>query len=431
MREYYLEKLSGAEIESLVARPSSDFGEIIPKVRDVLNGVKADGDKALARYSRDFDGVEPRGFLVTEKEIAEAESLVSSDVKHALRVAAANIEAFHKLQLPQSVEVETTEGILCSLVWRPTRRVGLYVPGGSAPLASTVLMLAIPARLAGCREIILCTPPAKAGPPSSEILYAAALCGVEKVFTVGGAQAIAAMGIGTETVPKVDKIFGPGNRFVAAAKALISQPPYNVAVDMLAGPSELVVIADDNANPRWVAADLLSQAEHGADSQVVLITTSAAVAERVRRELGRQFEAIPRGGTIAQALDKSFVIVAPNPLKAIEFVNLYAPEHLILAVREAEQLAHAVDNAGSVFIGPLSSVVFGDYASGTNHSLPTGGTAAATGCLTVRDFMKPVAFQSVTELGLRSIAETVKRLARAEGLEAHARAVEVREGDYD
>lgn len=431
MREYFLEKLSESEIQSLVSRPSNDFGDIVSDVREILNDVKADRDRALAKYSRDFDGVELQSFVVTEREITEAESLVPSEVKEALRRAAANIESFHRLQIPKEVEVETTEGVSCRLVWRAIRRVGLYVPGGAAPLASTVLMLAIPARLAGCREIVLCTPPAKTGPPAPEILYAAAVCGVKKIFTVGGAQAIAAMGIGTETVPKVDKIFGPGNRFVATAKALISQPPFNVAIDMLAGPSELVVVADETANPRWVAADLLSQAEHGADSQVVLITNSTVVADRVQQELARQVESLPRSRTIARALHESFVIIAPDLSKTVEFVNLYAPEHLILAVSEADNLALEVNNAGSVFIGPHSSVVFGDYASGTNHTLPTGGTAAAVGSLTVQSFMKPVAFQTVTGSGLRSLAETVKLLARAEGLEAHARAVESREEAYD
>jgi histidinol dehydrogenase len=431
MREYYLENLNESEILSLVSRPSNDFGGIVSAVSDILDGVKAGRDKALKKYSREFDGVEPRSFIVTEQQIAEAESLVSTEVKQALGRAAANIESFHRLQIPEGVEVETTEGVYCRLVWRAIGRVGLYVPGGAAPLASTVLMLAIPARLAGCRKIVLCTPPAKTGVPAPDILCAAALCGVKSIFAVGGAQAIAAMGIGTESVPKVDKIFGPGNRFVAAAKSLISQPPYNVAIDMLAGPSELVIIADETANPRWVAADLLSQAEHGVDSQVVLVATSKVVAASVQQELARQLNALPRSRTIARALDESFVIITPNLSKAMEFVNLYAPEHLILAVSEADRLAVEVNNAGSVFMGPHSSVVFGDYASGTNHTLPTGGTAAAAGSLTVQSFMKPVAFQSVTGQGLRSLAETVKRLARAEGLEAHARAVEIREGDYD
>ncbi|HEX5731399.1 MAG TPA: histidinol dehydrogenase [Blastocatellia bacterium] len=428
MREYYLEKLSESEIQSLVSRPSNDFGEIVSSVREILNDVKADRDRAVAKYSREFDGVELRRFVVTQQEIAEADSLLSPDVKQALRRAAANIDTFHRLQIPKEVEVETAEGVYCRLVWRAIQRVGLYVPGGAAPLASTVLMLAIPARLAGCREIVLCTPPAKAGPPSPEILYAASLCGVENIYSVGGAQAIAAMGIGTETVPKVDKIFGPGNRFVVAAKALISQPPYDVAIDMLAGPSELVVVADETANPRWVAADLLSQAEHGADSQVVLVTNSTVVASCVQRELALQVESLPRSRTIARVLDQSLVIIVTELSEAMEFVNLYAPEHLMLAVSDADRLTLEVTNAGSVFIGPHSSVVFGDYASGTNHTLPTGATAAAAGSLTVQSFMKPLAFQTVTGPGLRSLSKTVKLLARAEGLEAHARAVEIREG---
>ena len=427
MRQYFLEKLDESEILSLASRRSGDLCETLSTVREIISNVYENRDKALVEYSKRFDGADLESFAVTEQEIIEAELLVSDEVKHALVTAAANIEAFHKPQIPGSIEVETTDGVSCRLEWMPVRRVGLYIPGGVAPLASTVLMLALPARLAGCLEIVLCTPPSRTGAAAPEVIYAAALCGVKNIFKVGGAQAIAAMGLGTETVPKVSKIFGPGNRFVAAAKSLISQPPYNVAIDMLAGPSELVVIVDETADPGWVASDLLSQTEHGPDSQVVLITTSTAVAANVQQELARQLDSLPRRRASVQSLENSFTIIAPSLSEAMEFANLYAPEHLILAVSEAERFAREVNNAGSVFIGPFSSVVFGDYASGTNHTLPTGGTAAATGTLTVQSFMKPVAFQKISGQGLRSIAGVVKRLARAEGLEAHARAVEIRE----
>lgn len=351
---------------------------------------------------------------------------MSSEVEQSLRYAGTNIEKFHKLQLPTAVETETSAGVFCRLEWRPIRRVGLYIPAGSAPLASTVLMLAIPARIAGCPDIVLCTPPMPSGDASPAILCAASMCGITNIFKVGGAQAIAAMGLGTETIPKVDKLFGPGNRYVAAAKALLSQPPHNIAVDMIAGPSELLVIADETANPRWLAADLLSQAEHGADSQVVLVATSRAVAEAIELEMARQIRSLERKPISSQALENSFIVLTSSVEKAIEFSNLYAPEHLMLAVRDADQLASRVMNAGSVFIGHASSVVFGDYVSGTNHTLPTGGTAAASGTLTIQSFMKPIAFQTVTQQGLASVAPVAASLARLEGLEAHARAAVIR-----
>jgi histidinol dehydrogenase len=426
MRQLILEELTDAELISLVRRTPDDLHEVFATTREIIDNVEANGDRALATYSKTFDGVELQDIKVTRQEIREAEDSVSDGVKQSLRKAAANIEKFHKLQLPPAVDIETVPGVRCRLEWRAIPRVGLYVPGGTAPLASTVLMLAIPARIANCSDIVLCTPPLKSGAAAPEILCAAAMCGVKNIFKVGGAQAIAAMGLGTKTVPRVDKLFGPGNRFVAAAKALLSQAPHNIAIDMLAGPSELLVIADETADPRWVAADLLSQAEHGLDSQVILVTTSAFLAEEIHQELSRQLHAAERSSISSRALENSFVVLASSLAKAVDFANLYAPEHLTLAVSDAEQLAFEVTNAGSVFIGSASSVVFGDYASGTNHTLPTSGTATATGTLTVHRFMKPMAFQTITRQGLASLTPVVASLARAEGLEAHARAAEIR-----
>jgi histidinol dehydrogenase len=427
MREYILEELTNSDIISLVRRRPDDFDDVLSAAREIIASVSANGDQALLAYSREFDDAQLDNIRVSEQEIQQAEESVSNEVKLALRKAAATIEKFHKLQVPTAVETETAPGVFCRLEWRPIGRVGLYIPAGTAPLASTVLMLAIPARIAACPEIVLCTPPLRNGGAAPEILCAAAMCQIKDIFKVGGAQAIAAMGLGTETIPRVDKLFGPGNRYVSAAKALLSQPPYNVAVDMLAGPSELLVIADETANPRWIAADLLSQAEHGADSQVVLVTVSSKVADEVQQELARQVDSIERSSISSQALANSFIVLAPSLESAIEFSNLYAPEHLMLAVGDAERLACSVMNAGSVFIGSASSVVFGDYASGTNHTLPTAGTAVASGTLTVQSFMKPMAFQSITQQGLRSIAPVAAILARAEGLEAHARAAALRE----
>jgi histidinol dehydrogenase len=427
MRQYILEELTEAELVSLTRRRSDDFQTVLSTARDIIEHVSAEGDAALVEYARKFDHVQLDAIRVGEEEIQRSGRAVPDETKQAIRQAIANIEAFHKAQLPTAIKVETVPGVTCRLEWRPIQRVGLYVPAGTAPLVSTVLMLAIPARIANCPDIVLCTPPKESGEAAPEILWAASRCGVNNIFKVGGAQAIAAMGVGTETIPKVDKLFGPGNRYVAAAKALLAQPPHNLAIDLLAGPSELLIIADGTANPRWIAADLLSQAEHGADSQVVLVTTSPVVAQEVQQELTRQIPLLERSTISAQALENSFIVRTLSLEKAIEFANRYAPEHLILAIADAESFSRKVMNAGSVFIGGESSVAFGDYASGTNHTLPTAGTAVASGTLTVHSFMKPVAFQTITQTGVASVAPVAKSLARAEGLEAHARAAASRE----
>ncbi|MBI1804979.1 MAG: histidinol dehydrogenase [Ignavibacteriae bacterium] len=426
MKIYKSDTMMAGERSFLCKRPMIDHDDILPTVRGIIEDVARNGDPAVRSYTQKYDGVARENLAISQVEIADSIKVVSRQFTEAVTLAARNIEVFHRAQLPQSLSVETAPGIVCRREWRTIDRVGLYVPGGSAPLVSTVLMLGIPARLAGCKEIILCTPPLRNGTVAPEILFAANHLGIERIVAVGGVQAIAAMACGTGSIPKVDKIFGPGNRFVAAAKLVIQQPPYNVAIDMLAGPSELLVIADETANPEWVAADLLSQAEHGEDSQVVLVTTSDTIVQRVQSAIDRQRAVLPRNRTIEKALEIGFTLVVNSVHDALEFANLFAPEHLSLAIKDAEPLIPLVRNAGSVFVGSLCSVVFGDYASGTNHTLPTNAAARAMGGISVESFMKPVSFQTVNRLGYSMIAESVVTLAQAEGLDAHANAVRVR-----
>ncbi len=430
MNTYYLKALSQDEIARLCKRPAIDHREILSTVNQIIEEVARDGDRAVQFYSRKFDCSDRRSLAISEAEKKDGIASVSDAFKSAIMLSKKNITAFHKGQFPSPLTVETVPGVVCRREWRPIERIGLYVPGGSAPLVSSVLMLGIPARIAGCGEIILCTPPSKTGAVSAEILFAAEFLDITSVFAVGGAQAIAAMACGTDSIPKVDKIFGPGNRFVASAKALVQQQPYNVAIDMLAGPTELLVVADETANPRWVAADLLSQAEHGTDSQVVLVATSDEIARKIHSEMERRRISFPRNATITKALDGSFTLIVDSAKEGVDFSNLYAPEHLGLAVKDAEQVASQVTSAGSVFIGHLCSVVFGDYISGTNHTLPTNATARSTGGITVESFMKPVFFQTINRIGYSAIAERTTTIALAEGLEAHANAVRVR-GEND
>ena len=399
----------------------------VESVRGMIREVAARGDDAVRMLTKQFDHVTMEDFSVTDEEFIQAKNITPAATVNALSVAANNIEQFHRAQFPKSVEVRTMPGVVCRREWRPIRRVGLYVPGGSAPLVSTVLMLGIPARIAGCEEIILCTPPEKSGKIPAVLLVAAEMVGVKQVYKIGGAQAIAAMAVGTKSIPSVDKIFGPGNRFVSAAKSIISQPPYSVAIDMLAGPSELLIVADESANPRWVAADLLSQAEHGNDSPVVLVSTSSNFIDEVEKWISVQQSSLTRSAMIEESIRNSVSLVVNSIDEAIQVANSYAPEHLILAVNNPEKFIPRIQNAGSVFIGNLTSVVFGDYASGTNHTLPTNGSAVSTGGLTVESFMKPVSFQSITIEGFQNLAGIVKTLALTEGLDAHASAVTVRE----
>ena len=409
---------------ALVQRPTASFQQLEKPVRKVMAAVQQRGDAAVKKYTREFDGVTLRKLEVTEKEINQAVKGLDADLKVSIQIAAANIRRFHEAQHQAGENIETMPGVRC---WRKAvgiEKVGLYIPGGSAPLFSTLLMLAIPATIAGCREIVLCTPPQKDGTVHPAILFAAHVAGVKRIFKVGGVQAVAAMAYGTESIPQVYKIFGPGNQYVTIAKQLAQQE--GVAIDMPAGPSEVCVLADDTAEPSFVAADLLSQAEHGQDSQVFFVTTSKTLVPKVQQALQEQLEALPRKALAAQSLANSRAIVLEDMEEAMELVNAYAPEHLIICCAEAERLAEQVVNAGSVFIGNYSPESVGDYASGTNHTLPTNGFARAYSGVSVDSFVKKITFQQLTKEGLLGIGKAVVTMAEAEGLSAHARAVSVR-----
>jgi histidinol dehydrogenase len=408
----------------IVQRPFMDNTLLEKNVRKILRKVKEKGDNALRKYSKEFDGVNLKKFLVSEKELNETEALLSNELKQAIQQAKQNIEIFHKAQKEEIKKIETMPGVIC---WRKSiaiEKIGLYVPGGSAPLFSTVLMLGIPAQLAGCKEILLCTPAAKDGTVNPAILYSAQLCGISKIYKIGGAQAIAAIAFGTESISKVFKIFGPGNQYVTMAKQLVQQQ--GVTIDMPAGPSEVLVIADETSIPGFVAADLLSQAEHGPDSQVILITTNESLAEKVIIAIGDQLEEIPRKETARQALQNSKLVVVKNIEEAIDLSNSYAPEHLILSCNNAEQVAEQIISAGSVFIGNYSPESAGDYASGTNHTLPTNGYAAMYSGVSLDSFVKKITYQQLTKDGLQNIGATVMEMASAEGLDAHKNAIAIR-----
>lgn len=409
---------------TLMQRPGASGVALEKPVRKILADVRKNGDKALRRYTRLFDGINLKFPEVTRKEWAAAEQAVEPSLKSAINQAIENITLFHQAQLETPVIIETVPGVQC---WRRPvgiGKVGLYVPGGSAPLFSTVLMLAIPAQLARCPEIILCSPPGKDGKLHPAILYAAQRCGVSRVFKLGGVQAIGALAYGTESVPWVQKIFGPGNPYVTIAKQLVQQE--GVAIDMPAGPSELLVVADESAKPAYVAADLLSQAEHGPDSQVILLSDSESFCRQVTEEIIQQLELLPRRDITARALENSKMIVLKDTREALSFSNSYAPEHLILACRNAVALSMEVTSAGSVFIGDYSPESAGDYASGTNHTLPTNGYAAMYSGVSVDSFVKKISFQQLSREGLGRIAASVMEMAAAEGLEAHRNAVAVR-----
>ena len=415
--------------EALLQRPSFDAAELLPKVQSILDAVAMEGDAALLRFSETFDQVQLKTIVIDPAIIQAAEALVAPALKTAIQSAKVNIEIFHQAQIKKEEKIETMPGVWC---WRKAvgiEKVGIYIPGGTAPLFSTVLMLGVPAKLAGCKEVILCTPPRKDGTVDPAILYAAGLVGIEQIYTIGGAQAIAAMAYGTATVPKVFKIFGPGNQYVTAAKQLIQQQ--GVAIDMPAGPSEVCVYADETAVPAFVAADLLSQAEHGADSQVLLIASNNNIVEQVQLELAQQLAELPRADFATKALGHSKAIVIALREDAIQLINAYAPEHLILSVDNALVVAEKIINAGSVFIGNYSPESVGDYASGTNHTLPTNGYAKAYSGVSVDSFVKKITFQQLTEMGLRNIAQTVIQMASGEQLEAHAQAVAIRVKDIE
>lgn len=408
----------------LMQRGITDTSVVRETVATVLADVRRRGDQALLEYEERFDGVTLTSLRVSEAEMAEAESLVGEPLKEALAVAAANIRRFHEAQRMQPISVVTTGGVTCSQRAVPIQKVGLYVPGGTAPLFSTVLMLAIPAKIAGCRQIVLCTPPDRQGKIHPAILYAARMAGVTEIYKAGGSQAIAAMAYGTETVPRVYKIFGPGNRFVMEAKQQASVQ--NVAIDMPAGPSEVMIIADGEANPTFVAADFLSQAEHGADSQSILLTTNRTLAEKVADETERLLAALPRRDLIRRSLSHSRIIVLANEDEMMDFANEYAPEHLIINHKEADRLAERVENAGSVFLGAYACESAGDYASGTNHTLPTSGYAHAYSGVNLDSFMKKITFQTLSEEGIANLGPVIETLAENEELLAHKLAATVR-----
>jgi histidinol dehydrogenase len=408
----------------ILKRPALDTRLLSDAVAAILQSVRFEGDAALRRFSRELDSVELDAFLVEEEEYLEANNRVSQELKEALHVAKLNIEKFHQVAEAPPQVVETMPGVECWKRSLPIEKVGLYVPAGSAPLFSTVLMLAIPARLAGCREIVMCSPPAADGRVNAATLYAARLCGVTRVYKIGGAQAIAAMAYGTETVPSVYKIFGPGNQYVTEAKLQVFRD--GIAIDMPAGPSEVAVLADDSCVPPFVAADLLSQAEHGPDSQVILVTDSEEVISEVVTEIGRQVEVLPRREIAAAALLNSKVLLVRSLDEGIDLVNEYAAEHLILAVGNADSVAGKITNAGSIFVGNYSCESAGDYASGTNHTLPTNGTARAFSGVSTESFMKSVTYQRVSKEGIRGLGPVIETMAAAEGLDAHKNAVSIR-----
>lgn len=408
----------------LLKRPAFDSTALESVVKLILLDVKQNGDDAIKKYTKQFDKVEIESLFVSNEEFALAEKLVSDDLKKAIRVAKSNIEKFHNAQKEEVKIIETTPGVNC---WRKSvaiEKVGLYIPGGSAPLFSTVLMLGIPAVLAGCKEIILCSPPDVNGKINSAILYAAKLVGITKVFKVGGAQAIAAMAYGTEIIPKVNKVFGPGNQYVTSAKQLISNE--GVAIDMLAGPSELAVLVDESCIPGFVAADLLSQAEHGADSQVILISANELTINCIIEEMKIQVELLPRKEIALKALENSKAILVNDKTEGIDLLNEYAPEHLIISCEDNDMLAEKVINAGSVFLGNYSCESAGDYASGTNHTLPTNGNAKTFSGVSLDSFIKKITFQKLSNEGIKNIGETIELMASAEGLAGHRNAVSIR-----
>ena len=407
-----------------MTRAAESTAQLEQTVAEIIAQVRERGDEALREYASRFDGVELSDLRVSETEIAEAEQRVDEALKQAIAVAAGNIERFHAAQTMQPVEVSTMPGVECVQRAVPITNVGLYIPGGNSPLFSTVLMLAVPARLAGCKHIVMCTPPGKDGKVNAAILYAARLAGVTEIYKVGGAQAVAAMAYGTQSIPRVSKIFGPGNRFVMEAKMQVSRSA--VAIDMPAGPSEVMIIADQDADAEFVASDFLSQAEHGPDSQSILLTTSESLAERLPGVIDDSLNRLPRREMMLRSLSHSHVIVLRNYDEIMRFANEYAPEHLIINTADAERLAERVENAGSVFIGPYSPESAGDYASGTNHTLPTSGYAKAYSGVNLDSFTKKITFQRLSPEGLRSIGPTIEIMAENEDLMAHRMAVTVR-----
>ncbi|EKO3974382.1 histidinol dehydrogenase [Vibrio fluvialis] len=423
MRTVVWQSLSETQQDSILERPAiAEGANITAAVSEVIAKVRAEGDAALLELTAKFDRVTPESIRVTQDEIDAASERLSDEMKQALEQAYTNIAKFHKAQKPQPIKVETMPGVVCEQVTRAINKVGLYIPGGSAPLPSTVLMLGVPAQIAGCRKVVLCSPP----PIADEILYVAKLCKIDEVYNVGGGQAIAAMAYGTETVAKVDKIFGPGNAYVTEAKRQVSNDFRGAAIDMPAGPSEVLVIADDTAEPDFIAADLLSQAEHGPDSQVVLVTPSPVIADKVTDAVQKQLKELSRSGIAEKALASSLIIIAESLTQAVSISNFYGPEHLIVQTKNPRELVPLLDNAGSIFLGDWSPESVGDYASGTNHVLPTYGYTRTYSSLGLADFSKRMTVQELSAEGLQTLAPTVVAMANAEGLDAHKRAVTIR-----
>ena len=409
---------------NVLKRPTQTVADIEGLVNGIFEEVRSNGDDTIKKYTEQFDKVVLESMLVSKTEIEEAQKLVSDDLKEAIKLAKSNIEVFHKAQKTERVEVETAAGVSCWQEKRPIQKVGLYIPGGTAPLFSTILMLAVPATIAGCKEIVLCSPPDKDGKLNPAILYTANLCGVTKIVKVGGIQAIAGMTFGTDTIPQVYKIFGPGNQYVTVAKQIATK--YGVAIDMPAGPSELLVVADDSANAAFVASDLLSQAEHGVDSQVILVSTSKSMIDAVEKEVALQLEELPRKEIAKQAIANSKLIYVDNDQDAIDLINEYGPEHYIVCVENENFYIDNTQNAGSVFIGNYTPESAGDYASGTNHTLPTNGYAKQYSGVNLDSFMKSMTFQKINEKGIQTIGKAIELMAEAEGLQAHKNAVTLR-----
>ena len=409
---------------SLLERPTKTVDDIEATVKEIFAAVQSKGDEAVNQYTAKFDGIDLENNLVSNAEIEQAIAAVSDELKAAIQLAKSNIEKFHQAQKTNRVSVETTEGVQCWQEKRPIQKIGLYIPGGTAPLFSTVLMLAIPAAIAGCKEVVLCSPPDKNGNLNPAILYAANLCGVTKIIKVGGIQAIAGMTFGTKTIPKVYKIFGPGNQYVTVAKQLATQ--FGVAIDMPAGPSELLVVADDSAVPAFVASDLLSQAEHGTDSQVILVSTSKDMIEAVEQEVQSQLAVLPRKTIAEKAIANSKLIYVENAAIALDLINQYGPEHFIVCTENNDFYVDNIENAGSVFIGNYTPESAGDYASGTNHTLPTNGYAKNYSGVNLDSFMKSMTFQKISEKGIQNIGNAIEIMAEKEGLQVHKNAVTLR-----
>ena len=413
-----------AELAELLKRPTKNVDDVERTVNQIFGEVSSMGDEAVKKYTSLFDGASPEKLEVTPEEIQTAEALVSEELKEAIQLAKSNIESFHAAQKTEKVSVETVAGVECWQEKRPIQKVGLYIPGGSAPLFSTILMLAVPAQIAGCKEMVLCTPPNKEGKVNPVILYTAKLCGIDTILKVGGIQAIAGMTFGTESIPKVYKIFGPGNQFVTVAKQMATK--YNVSIDMPAGPSELLVVADDSADAVFVASDLLSQAEHGGDSQVILISLSEVFLEKVEAEVQKQLQDLPRKDIAAEAIENSRLIFVNDQEEALAIINEYAPEHFIVCTEDSDFFVNGIENAGSVFIGNNTPESAGDYASGTNHTLPTNGYAKQYSGVNLDSFLKTISFQKISEEGIQNIGPAIELMADAEGLKAHKRAVSFR-----